>query len=65
MAGLKYWLWLTTRRGMDSSAALTALDYFITSERAYYADREEYEQLPIRPTARAGLLDKGLDEAER
>ena len=65
MAGLKYWLWLTTRRGMDSSAALAALDYFITPERAYYADREEYEQLPIRPTARAGLLDKRLDEAER
>ena len=65
MAGLKYWLWLSTRRGLDAAAALTVLDYFVTPERAYYADREEYDQLPISPRAREGLCSKELDTADR
>lgn len=64
MASLKYWLWLTSRKGVDSVAALTALDYFLTPEQVYYADPEEYSQLPLRPAARQGLLDKELDTAE-
>ncbi len=65
MAGLKYWLWLTTRRGMDAASALTVLDYFITPERAYYADEEEYLQLPVSSSVRAGLKDKKLDVTDR
>lgn len=65
MASLKYWLWLTSRKGMDAAGALTVLDHFITPERAFYADSEEYEQLPMRPTMRRGLLDKELDTAEK
>ena len=65
MAGLKYWIWLSTRRGLDAASALTVLDYFVTPERAYYADREEYDQLPIPPRARAGLCSKELDTADR
>ena len=65
MADLQYWLWLTTRKGMDPVKALTVLDYFITPERAYYAEREEYELLPLRPAAWQGLLDKRMDEPNR
>ena len=65
MSGLKYWLWLTTRRGLDAAGAMTVLDYFVTPERAYYADREEYGQLPLPARARAGLEDKELDSADR
>ena len=65
MAALKYWLWLTSRKGMDSISALTVLDWFITPERAYYAEWEDYEQLPIRPTLKQALLDKKLDGADR
>lgn len=65
MSDLKYWLWLTTRSGMDSVRALTVLDYFVTPERAYYAQREEYEMLPLRPSQWEGLLDKSQDEADR
>ncbi|MGI5963859.1 MAG: DNA-processing protein DprA [Lawsonibacter sp.] len=64
MSALKYWIWLTTRRGMDSVAALQTLEYFETPERAYYADEEAVRMLPIRPSARQGLLDKNLDRAE-
>lgn len=64
MSALKYWLWLTSRKGMDSAAALTVLDHFLTPERAYYADREEYEYLPLRPNQQQALLDKDLRAAE-
>ncbi len=65
MTALHYWLWLTSRAGMDSAGALTVLDYFVTPERAFYADGEEYELIPLRPTLRRALLDKELDGAER
>ena len=65
MAGLKYWLWLATRRGLDAAGALTVLDYFVTPERAYYADPEEFAQLPLPPAAREGLCSKELDTADR
>jgi len=61
---LKYWLWLTNRRGMDAVGALKVLDHFVTPERAYSADPEEYDLLPISPAARAALTDKSLDRAE-
>ena len=65
MAALKYWLWLTNLEGMDAVGALTVLDHFVTPERAYYADPEEYELLPLRPGLSQALLDKGMDGAER
>lgn len=65
MSGLKYWLWLTTRQGLDAAGVLTVLDYFVTPERAYYADREEYDQLPLAPKARSGLYSKELDSTDR
>ena len=65
MAALKYWLWLTSLKGMGAAGALTVLDHFVTPERAYYADPEEYGLLPLSPDLRRALLDKSLDEAER
>ena len=64
MAALKYWLWLTSRRGMDSVSALKVAECFGSPERAYYADNEEYSELPIRPALRRQLLDRSLDRAE-
>lgn len=64
MSAVKYWLWLTTRKGVDSAAALTVLDHFVTPERAYYADPEEYDLMPLPPAARKGLLDKELGQAD-
>ena len=64
MSGLKYWLWLTSRKGMDPVSVLTVLDHFITPERAYYGDMEDYEGIPVRSQALQGLMDKELDTAE-
>ena len=38
MAELKYWLWLTTRKGLGPAGALAVLDHFITPERAFYGE---------------------------
>lgn len=65
MSALKYWIWLASRRGLGAAGALTVLDYFVTPERAYYADREEYGMLPLHPSQRRDLEDKSLDRAER
>ena len=65
MSALKYWLWLTTRKGLGADGAMTVLDCFQTPERAYFADREEYEQLPLRPSQREGLNDKSLSVPDR
>jgi len=65
MAGLQYWIWLTTRRGLSPAGALTVLDHFTTPERAYYGEREDYEALPLSAEARRALLDKKLDGANR
>lgn len=65
MAELKYWLWLTTRKGLGAAGALAVLDHFSTPERAFYGEREDYDALPLPPFVRQSLLDKSLDEPDR
>lgn len=65
MTAMKFWLWLTTRKGMDANGALAVLSHFVTPERAYYADREEYDMLPLRPSQRQSLADKSMEKADR
>lgn len=65
MTELKYWLWLTTRKGLGPAGALTVLDHFITPERAYYGEKEDFDALPLPPFARQSLLDKRMDEADK
>ena len=65
MASLKYWLWLTSLKGISSAAALRLLDWFVTPERAYYADPEEYDLVEgLSAYQRKALLDKSMDRAE-
>lgn len=65
MSALKYWLWLTTRKGVDTNSALRVLDYFLTPERAYYGNASDYALISLTPGARRALLDKSLVEADR
>ena len=65
MSAVKYWLWLTTRKGLGTDGALTVLDSFETPERAYFADQEEYEQLGLHASQIRGLMDKSLKEPEK
>lgn len=65
MATLNYWLWLMTREGVGPTTATLLLDRFVTPERVYYAEPEEYD-IPFLPAkVRASLQKKAMDEAER
>ncbi len=64
MSALRYWIWLTTRHDLGPAGVLGVLEHFITPERAYYADPEEYDFLPLPAAAKRSLLDKGTDRAE-
>ena len=65
MSALKYWLWLTTRTGVDTNCALQILEHFVTPERAYYADASEFELVSLTSAARRSLLDKKLEKADQ
>lgn len=67
MAPLKYWLWLSTRRGGEEHPELLCrlLEQFGTPEAVYFADPEEYRRIPdLPPLMRQELEDKTLDSAE-
>lgn len=66
MSTLKYWLWLTTRPGLQPGGSFRLLEHFGTPERAYFADPEEYALVEgLSSRARESLDDKSLDEADR
>lgn len=66
MASLKYWLWLTTRKGLSGAGALNLLDHFGTPEAAHFADPAEYDLVPgLTKVGKGALLDKSMDEVER
>jgi len=63
VSSLKYWLWLTTRKGVGVQGMHAVLDRFGTPERAFFADPEEYELFPAGLSA--ALRDRSMAEAER
>lgn len=64
MANLKYFLWLTTRKGLGAREPWELLSRFGTPEAVYFADGAEYELLGIAGTRREALEDKDLSGAE-
>lgn len=66
MASLKYWLWLSTRKGLSNIGTLGVLDHFGTPEAAYFADPAEYDLIPgLTEPGKESLLDKSPEGAER
>lgn len=65
MAAIKYWLWLTSLKGFGAVSAMRVLDHFVTPERAFYADPEEYDQVEgLTPAQRLALRRRDLTRAE-
>lgn len=66
MASLKYWLWLTTRKGVSQTGVFRLLDHFGTPEAVHFADPGEYDLVPeLSPLSKRSLLDKSMDGAQR
>ena len=62
MSMQKYWLWLTTRKGMGPGAALAVARHFSSPEQAFFADPAEYELIPgLSREQRDGLKDKSME----
>ena len=61
---LKYWLWLTTRKGLHGRSAWRVARHFPTIEAAYFAGAGEYAAIEGLQNAEP-LLDKDLQMAER
>lgn len=61
---LKYWLWLSTRKGLRHQDALAVLRHFASPEEIYYADREAYAQVEGLSNPKP-LEDKDLIQAEQ
>ncbi len=66
MASLKYWLWLTTRKGLSNVSIFELLERFGTPEAVHFADGGEYDQIPgITRLGKSSLMDKSMDEPNR
>lgn len=65
MANLKYFLWLTTRKGFPALEANRLLAHFGTPEAVYFAPEEEYDLLGLTGSKKSVLMDKSLDGAEK
>ena len=57
---LRYWIWLTTRKGLGTRGASLVAGLFPNPEQAYLADAEVYTALGLRNFE--PLLDKDLTE---
>ena len=63
---VKDWIWLTTRKGLGHQGILKVLDYFGSPERAFYADGEQYDQIPgLSALARSSLREKAMEVPDR
>ena len=61
---LKYWLWLSTRKGLGSRGAWLVAQHFLSPEAAYGAAPEEYAKIEGLRSWEP-LLDKDLSLPER
>lgn len=61
---MKYWLWLTTRKGLGAKSALAVLRFFGSPEAAFYADADQYRRIEGLRSPSC-LEDKDLSEPER
>lgn len=66
MSNLKYWLWLSGRKGIAGQIGVRVLNHFGSPERVYFSDPEEYRMIDgLSDHARSSLADKSLDGADR
>lgn len=66
MSNLKYWLWLTGRKGLAGQNGMRVLNHFGSPERVYFSDPEEYRMVGgLSEAALKSLADKSLSTADR
>ena len=66
MSNLKYWLWLSGRKGVAGQVGIRVLNHFGSPERVFFSDPEEYRMIDgLTEQAISSLADKSLNTADR
>ena len=66
MSNLKYWLWLSTRKGLAGVNMERILDHFGTPQGVYFACGQDLEELTwLQGRAKASLRNKSMAEVDR
>ncbi|MCL2003048.1 MAG: DNA-processing protein DprA [Oscillospiraceae bacterium] len=66
MSALKYWLWLSSARGVGQTRAAALIDALGSPENIYFAGEDEWrEAVDLPDSAVRDLQDKSTDRAER
>jgi len=61
---VKYWIWLSTRKGAGPGTICRVARHFTSAEEAYFADETAYRRIAgIRVPG--SFLDKDLSDTER
>lgn len=63
MSALKYWIWLSTLRGIGAATAVKLLDKMGTPENIFFADKDTYIASGISQKEAECLSDKSLGKA--
>lgn len=65
MSNLKYWLWLSTRKGLAGASMEQVLEHFGTPQGVYFAHGPDLEELSwLQGRAKASLRDKSMREVD-
>lgn len=66
MAGVKYWVWLSSVPGLTARSVQLLLDHFGSPEEVWYADADELRLVDGLEAAQAALLsERSTDAADR
>ena len=66
MSALKYWLWLSTLRGVGAGRVAALIDAMGSPENVYFSEEDEWKAAAELPEeALRALADKSMDRAER
>ncbi|MBQ6539790.1 MAG: DNA-processing protein DprA, partial [Oscillospiraceae bacterium] len=63
MSALKYWIWLSERRGIGAATAHKLLEAMGSPENIYFADADDYARAGVKQRDIFQLMDKNMEGA--
>ena len=63
MSALKYWLWLSSLKGVGAKSAAEIIEEFGSPERAFFADKDAIEASKLTSAEKTAISDKSLMRA--
>ena len=63
MSALKYWIWLSTLKGVGATTAVKLIDKMGSPEKIFFADKDAYTLSGAGPKEAEALMNKSLGKA--